>query len=99
MRGVDPGPDNDFTVIRSGMVCDPTASRIPEAGPEASMTEYRLTGSNDLPTKRPEKEFLREFTPLDAPEPEQYPTQYVTAERPKGFPWWLLLVGAVVLLS
>lgn len=96
MRDVDPGPDNDFTVTRSGYVHDPGEMRLAVEGlPEPkNWVEYHLTGSDDLDTKRPEDEFLQEFKPL-----EVLPKQTVTAKRESGFPWILLILGALVALS
>lgn len=102
MRDVDPGPDNDFTVVRSGYVHDPMATEIAvvRSAEDRNMVEYRLTGSDDQVTTRPEWEFLNEFEPL-GPAPEVLEKQVVTAKRESGsgLMMLLLLLGAAFALS
>lgn len=40
----------------------------------------------------------REAMPSDTP-PEYYPVQTIIGVHPQKFPWWLLAVGAIMLLS
>lgn len=97
MRGVDRGPNNDFTVVDAGVetvYCITTAPC-----PQPVFVLYRKTGSSDTPTKRYlddfESKFMRYGTVVT-----DLGKMTVTAKRPSGgVPWWLLAAGAALLLS
>ena len=96
MRGVDRGPDNDFTVVDAGLE---EVYCITSPCPQPTFVLYRKTDSDDEPTKRYLDDFESNFMPYGT-EVTDLGKMTVTAKRPSGgVPWWLLAAGAALLLS
>ena len=96
MRGVDRGPNNDFTVVDAGVE---TVYCITSPCPQPVFVLYRKTGSDDEPTRSRLADFESKFMPYGT-EVTDLGKMTVTAKRPSGgVPWWLLAAGAALLLS
>jgi hypothetical protein len=95
MRGVDPGPDNVFEVVRAGYPEVSGGTRI--AVMPTNMVQYRKAGSDDEVTTRSEDEFLANFSPLGTGFTD-LGKMTVTAKRTEdGFPWLLVALGIALL--
>lgn len=95
MRGVDRGPNNDFTVIDAGVE---TVYCITTPCPQPVFVLYRKTGSDDEPTRSRladfESKFMRYGTVVT-----DLGKMTVTAKAPTSKYPWMLFVGAALLLS